>query len=326
VNVFAVPVGADGCGYYRSFLPLSHLGRHGHNTSLPPRGMTWLPDAELQGDMVDVLAGQLVSGPRGMALWEEWAGHAGLVYDIDDDIFSVTYPMSPFYQHPEFVTISQYLIAMSDLVTVATPRLAEIVSELNPNVTVLPNCVHADLLTIDRPRRDRVTVGWTPSPSHLEDADYIAPMLRRFLRRNPAVDFHVIGFNYLATMETPGRHTMWVDDLWDYYRLIDFDIGIAPLAPSRFNRSKSALKALEYAALGIPVVASDLEPYRDFILDGVTGYLVKHDHEWEKRLRELVNDDAMRTEMGAKAREHAAAFTIQEHWADWERAYAHLVP
>jgi glycosyltransferase involved in cell wall biosynthesis len=319
-NVFALPVGADGCGYYRSFLPLSHLGKHGHNTALPPRGMTWLPEVDIQADQIDVLAGQLISGPRGMALWEEWAGSAKLAYDLDDDIFSVTYEMSPFYQHPEFVEISRYLIALSDVVTVATPRLAEVVEPINPNVVVLPNCVHRDLLSLERPRRDRVTVGWTPSPSHLHDADYVAPMLRKFLRRNPAVDFHVIGFNYLTTMETRGRHTMWEPDLWDYYRLIDFDIGIAPLAPNRFNRSKSALKALEYAALGIPVVASDLDPYRDFVIDGVTGYLVKHDHEWEKRLRELANDEAMRAEMGANARAHAEGWVIQDRWKEWEAA------
>src|SRR5882762_1680361 len=85
VNIFAVPVGADGCGYYRSFLPLTEVGRHGHNVSLPPRGMTWLPEPELQAEDIDVLAGQLISGPRGMALWEGWAGHAKLIYDIDDD-------------------------------------------------------------------------------------------------------------------------------------------------------------------------------------------------------------------------------------------------
>jgi len=320
VNIFAVPVGADGCGYYRSFLPLAEVGRHGHNVSLPPRGMTWLPEPELQAKDIDVLAGQLISGPRGMALWDGWAGHAKLVYDIDDDIFSVDYQASQWHQRPELVDIAKYLLNLSDLVTASTPRLAEIVSEFNPNVTVLPNCIHRDLLTLERPSRDRVTVGWTPSPSHGPDAGYIAPMLHRFLTRNPDVEFHVMGFDYRDAMGVAGRHTGWTEDLWDYYRGIDFDIGIAPLAPNRFNRSKSALKALEYAALGIPVIASDMEPYRDFVLDGVTGYLIRRDHEWEKRLRDLVNDEAMRTEMGEKARQHAAGWAIQDRWVEWEQA------
>jgi len=87
-----------------------------------------------------------------------------------------------------------------------------------------------------------------------------------------------------------------------------------------FARAKSAVKALEYAALGIPVIASDVGPYREFVLDGVTGYLVRRDHEWERRLRDLANDDAMRIEMGAKAREHARDWTIQANWRHWEQA------
>jgi len=107
----------------------------------------------------------------------------------------------------------------------------------------------------------------------------------------------------------------------DYYAKIDFDIGLAPLKATKFSAAKSAIKALEYAALGIPVVASDTPPYNDFVIDGVTGWLVRKDHEWAVRLRELINDEAMRTEMGTKAKEQASRHTIQEHWDDWATAY-----
>jgi glycosyltransferase involved in cell wall biosynthesis len=152
----------------------------------------------------------------------------------------------------------------------------------------------------------------------------VAPQLRRFFERNPAVEWHNVGTDFRSYMKLGGRHTPWQSDMWDYYRSIDFDIGLAPLVDMPFNRSKSAIKALEYAALGIPVIASDREPYRPFVLDGVTGYLVRDEHEWTKRLRELVNDDAMREEMGRKAKEHASAWTIQKGWRLWEQAYAGL--
>jgi hypothetical protein len=53
----------------------------------------------------------------------------------------------------------------------------------------------------------------------------------------------------------------------------------------------------------------------------VTGFLVRYHHEWALRLRELINDDAMRAEMGAKAKELAAQWTIQCGWQEWEAAY-----
>jgi glycosyltransferase involved in cell wall biosynthesis len=87
-----------------------------------------------------------------------------------------------------------------------------------------------------------------------------------------------------------------------------------------FNQAKSAIKATECAALGIPVVASAVRPYEDFIQHGVTGLLVHRDHEWGQHLRALVNDPAMRTEIGAAAREHARRHTVSAIAPLWEKA------
>ena len=69
------------------------------------------------------------------------------------------------------------------------------------------------------------------------------------------------------------------------------------------------------------MVASDREPYRDFVIDGVTGFLVRRDHEWELRLRDLINDEAMRTEMGRAAKGRARDYAIGKGWQLWADAY-----
>jgi glycosyltransferase involved in cell wall biosynthesis len=327
VKVFGLPVGADGCGYYRCYQPLAELRRRGHNVMLPERGMVWLPDAELNAGDIDVFAGQLLTGPRGMALWESWQGKTRRVYDIDDDVFSSDHEGSLWHKMPECRDIAAYLLSISDLVTVSTEPLVDVAKRYNPNVAVLPNCVHEDLLKLERPVRERVTVGWSGGTSHLRDFRYVAPMISRFLIRNPQVDFHFVGADYSLMEEWKAppersRHTPWQPDLWDFYRGVDFDIGLAPLdrgAP--FNWCKSPLRALEYAARGIPVVASDCEAYRGFVEHGVTGWLVKYDHEWGRYLRMLVNDEAMREEMGAAAKRLAREWTIQKRYTAWQAAY-----
>jgi glycosyltransferase involved in cell wall biosynthesis len=82
---------------------------------------------------------------------------------------------------------------------------------------------------------------------------------------------------------------------------------------------------LEAAALGIPVIASDAEPYREFVVHGVTGFLVRRDHEWLTYLQQLAGDEGLRESMGHKAREHARAFTIENNWHLWEQAYGRLL-
>jgi glycosyltransferase involved in cell wall biosynthesis len=207
------------------------------------------------------------------------------------------------------------------MVTVSTPYLAELYAPFNDNIVVLPNYVKAGLLDMPRKRREKVTVGWQGGTSHLIDLCSVQDPLREVLDANPDADMHWVGVDYSPLVRRKCRFTPWFDDVGEYYKAVDFDIAIAPLADVPFNRAKSYLKALDAAALGIPVIAQDMEPYRNFVIDGVTGYLVRTADEWAARLAELIHDGAAREEMGSKAREHAKAYTMQGNWQKWESAY-----
>jgi glycosyltransferase involved in cell wall biosynthesis len=316
VQVYAYEDGTA-CGYYRIRLPFDTMKANGLDVEYSRQG-TAPNDA--------IIVGQRLGGPGFMPHWlKAWRTHK-LVWETDDDLWSID--PSNFRAKRSFTDDQlreiESAASIAHLVTVSTEPLAAVMRQFNDNVTVLPNHVDNALFDLVRPRRDRVTVGWAGGDSHLRDWEMVAPRLRRFLDRNPAVDFHSIGANYLIANKVRGRHTTWSTDLFDYYRSIDFDIGIAPLIPSQFNRSKSAIKTLEYAALGIPCIASQWDPYSDFVIDGVTGFLVSQDHEWERKLRDLVNDTEMRESMGAAAKEHARNWAIGDGWKLWESAYSSL--
>jgi hypothetical protein len=213
-------------------------------------------------------------------------------------------------------------IRRADAVTVTTAALGEQVSRFNGNVHVLANCIDAALLQTDRRRNERLTIGWAGGSSHANDFAFAGKELRTFFRRNLEVELHIVGADFRAQLGRPrDRLSVWSENLVEYLAKLDFDIGIAPLAYHAFNKSKSDIKVLEYAALGIPVVATDYGPYSDSVQHGVTGYLVKRPHEWERYLRDLVNDEAMRLEMGTNARRWAATRTIQGNIWRWEEAY-----
>lgn len=273
---------------------------------------------------MDVFVAQRPVGPVGMRVWDALEGVTARVYEVDDDLLAADPSALPHLTDERVRDSIRYMLERSEMVTVSTPYLAEVASAFNPRVRVLPNCVNGDLLDLNRRRgrEGKVTVGWAGGQSHLPDWAHAADWVRPVLQRHAGtVDMHFVGADYSPLLHHPCLWTGWDDDIWSYYRAIDFDIGIAPLGPIEFNRSKSHLKALEYAALGIPVVATDMEPYRDLVIDGVTGYLVSSPEEWDKRLTELINDEAAREEMGAAARMRARDFTIQGNWRLWESAY-----
>lgn len=72
---------------------------------------------------------------------------------------------------------------------------------------------------------------------------------------------------------------------------------------------------LEAQAAGLPVVASDIGGMRESLEDGVTGLLVPpaDANRLAKAIELLMDDGAMRTRMGAAARERAAAHFSMEH-------------
>jgi glycosyltransferase involved in cell wall biosynthesis len=280
-----------------------------------------------------LIVGQRVDKHAALPSWRRFRARSRLVYEIDDDIFSierVNWQAYGIYSRRDTQDAVAHCAETADLVTVTTGPLAEVMRQYNGNVVVLPNHVPGWVCEHERPRRDRPRVGWGGGASHGADVGLVASDLRRFLDRFPGWDVHLMGTDYRPTI----RHehtafTPWInigEDPAGFYGAIDFDIGLAPLVPSVFSASKSAVKALEYAALGIPVIASDCPAYRDFVVHGVTGFLVKYDHEWLKYLGELAADEGLRESMGAKAREAAREFVIEDGWKLWESAYKELLP
>jgi glycosyltransferase involved in cell wall biosynthesis len=314
----------SGCGYYRVTLPMDQLAEHGwkvtYQAGTPP------PKAET----AKILVGQRLDRPDVLGLWRRMSLRHKLVYELDDNIFCIdpiNWVAYRVYHQRDVQDAVAHCAEVADMVTVTTEPLAETMREFSDNVVVIPNFIPERMLTMDRPRNERLTIGWTGGASHGNDVRVCAPAVRAFLDWDcPKAQLHVQGTDFRGTFgHLNARHTDWAERPQDYYQLLDFDIGLAPLCDVEFNRSKSYIKALEYAALGIPVIATDMEPYRDFVIDGVTGFLVKKEKEWRDRLRLLANDPDLRETMGAKAREHAAAYTMEKNWVLWDEAYRTLL-
>jgi SAM-dependent methyltransferase len=72
-----------------------------------------------------------------------------------------------------------------------------------------------------------------------------------------------------------------------------------------FTECKSSLKYFEAAILGVPTVASDLEPYRESVAHGENGYLCRTEEEWFHCISGLIEDPSLREKMGSMARKDA---------------------
>ena len=81
-----------------------------------------------------------------------------------------------------------------------------------------------------------------------------------------------------------------------------FDIGIAPLERNTFNLHKSDIKFLDYSALKIATIASNVEAYAKTIVDHETGLLVDNKSAaWFDALSELISSKEMRSQLSDNA-------------------------
>lgn len=254
-----------------------------------------------------------------------------VVLDIDDDLTCI-HPSNPAWKglHPSKNgafgwDVAQDACRDATLVTVSTDALAERYAP-HGRVSVLRNCVPERYLEI--PHTDSDVVGWGGAlASHPDDLTVLGPAMAR--HTNAGGHFRVVGppqgvkeflgieTNWSASGGVPISH-------WPNQLASDIGIGIAPLADTRFNAAKSALKVLEYSALGIPWIASPRAEYARLHAEGA-GLLAKRPRDWERLCRELANDPVRRKELSEAGREVASRFTIEKNahlwWTAWTRAY-----
>jgi len=84
--------------------------------------------------------------------------------------------------------------------------------------------------------------------------------------------------------------------------LQSFDIGIMPLEDNDYNKGKCGFKALQYMAVGLPVVCSPVGMNKEIIEEGVNGFSAVTKGEWIKKLSELIENPELRKKMGGNGR------------------------
>lgn len=309
----------SGCQAYRIRYPFEAISK-----ARPTWGLGFATIIPKQAqEEADVIIAQRTCNDGPSALWQRWAkeGHKKLVYEMDDDLWNVD-PTNErpyyFFKNPKIREAITRNIEVAHVVTVSTPELAQEVQDRtgHKNIHVVPNAVPAWLL--DHEAEQNHFLGWGGSPTHHGDFAEVRNSLARFLKLNPSVSFHTIGMNYGEWMKLPENQlhfTGWIASPEEFFRSIDYSVGIAPLRDTVFNRSKSDIKYLELAALGIPTIASDVNPYRS-IQHGETGLLVKRDHEWTRHLKYMLDHPEEVRRMGAAGKKYVRQFRTADHMAE----------
>jgi glycosyltransferase involved in cell wall biosynthesis len=282
-----------------------HLLRKGQ---IGLRGLASRVRDVLRGSQYDLVVVQREAIQLGTAVFERAFGRAraGLVFDFDDAIWlpNVSDANSglAWLKRPGKTA---KIIAAADIVFAGNDYLREYALQFNPTVKLVPTTIDTELYQrAAEPRQgDQVCVGWTGSMTTIEYFKLVIPVLKRLKQRfGKRVRFEVVGDRRYRDrdLEIEGRAWNPRTEVSDLSR---FDIGIMPMPDDKWARGKCGLKGLQYMALEIPAVLSDVGVNSMIIDDGRNGFLSATSDEWFTKLSQLIESEKLRRRLGAAARE-----------------------
>ena len=332
----------NACPFIRIHTPFSRLSQSGdyHFFIYGQEIMPLLDiDNMINAHIFDIIVIQRVNPYSNKILKKAKKHNIKIVYESDDDFLDIN-PTNPSYNYilGNFDKIKR-LVTNVDQIVVSTSELKKRFEKSNlDNIEIIKNYYVNDSLPL-RPFTFRgnefIKIGYFGTLTHDNDLEMIHNVILRlkdmFSKKGITVLFEVAGASiddhsdWFNVHKIP-YYPMPISTFYDWLgKHSDWDIGIIPLVNTEFNKCKSELKYIEFAALGIPVVASAIDVYNEAIEDGVTGFLANNEDEWVDKLSILIEDPILRNGMVNNAREDIFEnYNIVSRVEQWDNIFKKL--
>jgi len=312
---------------YRALAPMLMLGAQGHEIvwAKPTPGWRFPLRELLVCDVVHIY--RCLDEPSVMkGVQELRRRNVPLTWDDDDDLRLVP-PATPGYKehyggiNRERGTRQQTaMLSKVDLVTTTTPALADLFrTRFDGPIEIIENYLESDQYASGRRGRDGVTIGWVACLEHTADVEQLGltATLRNVLARDERIRITTVGVQ-LDLDSSRYTHVKRVQfpDLPQF--LAGLDIGIAPIADHPMSYARSNVKVKEYAAAGVPWVASTRGQYAE--LGAKAGGITVADDGWEQALLDLAGSRLKRMRLRRNAESWARSQHLRRHVGRWEAA------
>ncbi|WCB91878.1 glycosyltransferase [Baekduia alba] len=309
--------------HYRAIWPLAGLEQRGHEVGFMIEGADGgLDPRPLEG--CDVVHVYRTGNPvLAKALVRFRRQGTAVVFDNDDDHRLMPHGTPDREKYVGFTGQREFrfqaqMMKRADVLTTTTARLAErFAHEFDGPIEVIENHLAPFQFAKDRHDHDGILIGWVAAQEHRADVQQLrlTEMLRRVMERDKRIRVETLGVRLHLD---PSRYNF--AGVVPFERLADhigrFDIGIAPIADHPMSHVRSNVKVKEYAAAGVPWVASARGSYLS--LGRNCGGVIVADDAWEDTLVDLAGSRLKRRLMRRQAQAWAKTQRIENHLDRWE--------
>lgn len=334
-----------GCELWRTFLPVSELQRQGYE------GIEWgdRDDGRLAAIVhkFDAVVLQRLHWPKvewgKQDKWFSALHRAGLtiIYEADDDLFSDGFVKRLVDSHGYDREVAEErrdciirTLKMCDGATASTQRVATLMRQWTEKpIKVVENYIDLRWWRRVQSAGKRVikglTVGWAGGNRPDSDVEAMAEAWARVAEKRQDVTFVVQGHHAPAIYDRVPHDRIaaieWMPIETYPAGIKNIDIGCCPLSDTPFNRAKSTIKAMEYAATGAAVAASPTL-YGRMIEDNKDGFICATAGDWERDLLVLIDNPVVRESLSRRlGTKVTREYTLERNAWRWLVAWTSIV-
>jgi O-antigen biosynthesis protein len=263
-----------------------------------------------------------------------------IIFEIDDDLTNVPTEKDHKGIYAQTAVGIKAIIQASSTVIVSTEPLGKKLSQYNANVVVIPNTISEYTwfkpIPIEQPpeidNTEKFKILYMGNPTHTEDLALIKPVFENLAHDGCSIQLYVIGgepkdtnneYEWYKRIKIPSASRHYPQFVpWFRYISQSFDLAIAPLVDNEFNRCKSPLKYLQYSAVGLPSICSNVTPYQELVKSGINGFLVENTVEkWQEAIENVVDKIETLNEISRNAQK----FVIEHYrMSNYTDKYLHI--
>jgi glycosyltransferase involved in cell wall biosynthesis len=343
------PLQPNGCAWYRCFLPMQELQKNGWEVGMGFPGFSQehgfgllIPDKKaIHGWDIVVLKLMMLENILESIPIAQKIGQK-IVIDVDDFheglektnmAYIATDPKTNPKNNREHYFKSMEL---ADALITSTPFLKDFYSKKYPNkpIYMVRNAVDLQHFGMRKDKSDKwPVIGWVgATPWRSGDLETLNPFVGEFIEKNE-LRFHHSGHIINAPtvqqqMSIPPKRysSEGMQPILSYRNMFNrIDIGLVPLREVEFNRAKSFIKGLEYAAAGVPFIAEGIEEYNVLTKEYGIGRVANTQEEWLSHLEELKNQKVRNIERQNNYKLLKEFHTMEKRGPEWDKVYKEIL-
>lgn len=271
-----------------------------------------------------------------------------LVYETDDDLYNIFKKRDMHGNYAkDAVEALEIITCEADLVITSSVKLQQQIKIMNQNVVCVPNSLDEQIWLNQQNGQfiqphpqspdGKIHILYMGTKTHTEDLMLVKAAYQKIKAEyGEKVSLDVVG-------GVPDGMSIFADNLIsaaidsnldDYASFVQWirdnnrwQFGIIPLKNTNFNEKKTYIKFLDYAALGIPAICSEIDPYSEIVRDGQNGLIIKNDVEsWYRAIKKMIEDADLREKLATNAFQTLVEKHILQHTAkDFAQPYQKLL-